>query len=97
MTGTFSDSHNPEGAHQQILSIAPILPGQTDPSQFHIPPHKQKEEHEAPSDETEAKPATTQSQPQPPMKDEEEAPVERKDSRTAEFNEYVNATDKPKP
>ncbi|KAK1148972.1 Oxysterol-binding protein OBPa [Aspergillus melleus] len=91
------DSHNPEGAHQQILSIAPILPGQTEPSQFHIPPHKQKEEHEAPSDETEAKPATTQSQPQPLVKDEKEAPVERKDSRTAEFNEYVNATDKPKP
>ena len=38
-----SDPHNPEHAKKQILSIAPIIPGQKEPSDFQIPPHKTKE------------------------------------------------------
>ncbi|THC91985.1 hypothetical protein EYZ11_008541 [Aspergillus tanneri] len=71
------DSHDPELAHKQILSIAPIIDGQTESSQFHIPTYKPtgKETASGQNDDS----------------------VERKDSRTADIDAYVDAADAPKP
>lgn len=44
MADWYSDAHNPEHAAKQIMSIAPIVPGQKESSQFQTSPHKPKDE-----------------------------------------------------
>ncbi|GFF72167.1 oxysterol binding protein (Osh7), putative [Aspergillus lentulus] len=92
------DSQNPELAAKQILAIAPILDGQKDNSQFQIPPHvPKKEEQTAPSASDPVDVKNTGSgtgsgaseAPQPSS--EGKNSVERKDSRTSEVDEYVDA------
>ncbi|PWY91175.1 oxysterol binding protein [Aspergillus heteromorphus CBS 117.55] len=79
------DPHNPEIAAQQILAIAPILEGQKEPSQFQIPAHKAKKSEAAsiPANGADTTPGQTKS--------EVEEAVERKDSRTAGIDAYVDA------
>lgn len=98
LTTTYSDSQNPELAAKQILAIAPILDGQKDNSQFQIPPHvPKKEEQTAPSASDPVDVKNTGSgtgsgaseAPQPSS--EGKNSVERKDSRTSEVDEYVDA------
>ncbi|GLA53638.1 hypothetical protein AnigIFM63604_010937 [Aspergillus niger] len=82
------DSHNPEVAAKQILAIAPILEGQTEPTQFQIPAHKGKESAATADPANGADPAQSE-----PKKEAEEA-VERKDSRTSDVDAYVDAKEK---
>jgi hypothetical protein len=95
------DSQSPELAAKQILAIAPILDGQKDNSQFQIPPHApKKEEQTAPPTSEAADVKNTGSgtgsgaseAPQPSS--EGKNTVERKDSRTSEVDEYVDAEEK---
>ncbi|GFN17666.1 Oxysterol-binding protein OBPa [Aspergillus tubingensis] len=79
------DSHNPELAAKQILAIAPILEGQTEPTQFQIPAHKGKESAAT------ADPADGADSAQSEPKKEAEEAVERKDSRTSDVDAYVDA------
>jgi hypothetical protein len=80
-----SEPHNPELATKQILSIAPILEGQTESSQFQIPPHIEKHE-DAPSDHNGADPVETQ-----PPKEESLEEVQRKDTQTSDVDTFVDA------
>lgn len=108
LTATYSDSQNPELAAKQILSIAPILDGQKENSQFQIPPHAPKQEDQpAPSasepvdvkntgsgtgsEPSEAPQPSAQPSTQPSSQAKNS--VERKDSRTSEVDEYVDAED----
>ncbi|KAF7594810.1 hypothetical protein BBP40_008313 [Aspergillus hancockii] len=79
------DPHNPEVATEQILSVAPILEGQTESSQFQIPRHKEKHE-DAPSDLNNAGPAGTE-----PSKDDPLEEVHRKDTQTSSVDTFVDA------
>ncbi|GAA85462.1 oxysterol binding protein [Aspergillus luchuensis IFO 4308] len=79
------DSHNPELAAKQILAIAPILEGQTEPTQFQIPAHKGKESAAT------ADPADGADSAQSEPKKEAVEAVERKDSRTSDVDAYVDA------
>jgi hypothetical protein len=45
---TCRDGKTPEAVTEQILAIAPILPGQKRSGSFEIPPHKQKQPQPAP-------------------------------------------------
>jgi hypothetical protein len=101
LTTAYSDSQSPELAAKQILAIAPILDGQKDNSQFQIPPHApKKEEQIAPPTSEAADIKNTGSgtgsgaseAPQPSS--EGKNTVERKDSRTSEVDEYVDAEEK---
>ncbi|KAE8339128.1 hypothetical protein BDV24DRAFT_136759 [Aspergillus arachidicola] len=81
------DAHNPELATKQILSIAPILEGQTESSQYQIPPRK--EGHEAaPPDHNDAAPSAAQPASSGGEKLEE---VQRKDTQTSDVDTFVDA------
>jgi hypothetical protein len=59
-----SDGKNPELAHKQILSIAPILPGQEVSHKFDIPPHNSNSSSNSNSNSNSQKPqGQTQSGP----------------------------------
>ena len=81
-----SDAHNPELATKQILSIAPILEGQTESSQYQIPPHRERHEA-APPDHNGATPNAAQ----PTSVDEKLEEVQRKDTRTSDVDTFVDA------
>ncbi|QRD88538.1 putative oxysterol binding protein [Aspergillus flavus] len=81
------DAHNPELATKQILSIAPILEGQTESSQYQIPPHKEGREA-APPDHNGAAPSAAQPASSGGEKLEE---VQRKDTRTSDVDTFVDA------
>lgn len=79
--------HDPQLAAKQILSIAPILEGQSESSQFQIPPHK-REHEDAPSDQNGAGPSADQPLPSGGEPLEE---VQRKDTRTSDVDTFVDA------
>ncbi|PYH80667.1 oxysterol binding protein [Aspergillus uvarum CBS 121591] len=79
------DAHDPELAAKQILAIAPILDGQTESSEYQIPPHKSHET--VPTDEVANGEAPVPVQPKPEVVEA----VERKDSRTNDIDAYVDA------
>ncbi|RAH77023.1 oxysterol binding protein [Aspergillus japonicus CBS 114.51] len=79
------DAHDPELAAKQILAIAPILDGQTESSEYQIPPHKSHEP--VPTDEVANGEAPVPVQPKPEVVEA----VERKDSRTNDIDAYVDA------
>ncbi|KAE8148317.1 hypothetical protein BDV25DRAFT_158518 [Aspergillus avenaceus] len=86
------DPHNPEESIKQILSIAPILEGQTESTQFQIPPHKQKHADASP-DHNGA--GSSSSQPAPSATEPLEE-VQRKDTRSSDVDTFVNAQEKTK-
>lgn len=103
LTRTYSDSQNPELAAKQILAIAPILDGQKDNRQFQIPPHVPKKEKEGKTAPSASDPVDAKNTGSDTGSGASEAPqpssegnnsVERKDSRTSEVDEYVDAEEK---
>lgn len=86
-----SDSHNPELATKQILSIAPIIPGQKESTQFQIPPHK-------PSDiadqGTAANASGADQSAGTAANGEQRNVVERKDTQTNSVDQFVDAEEK---
>ncbi|KAJ5888385.1 Oxysterol-binding protein-like protein OBPa [Penicillium taxi] len=86
------DSHDPEAAVKQILAIAPIVPGQKQPSQFEIPPFAAQNSH--PVDPTQDVKANTTTGVNVGTDVQKPAVVERNDTETHKVEQFMDAEEK---
>lgn len=92
-----SDPHNPDVATKQILSIAPIIKGQKESSQFQIPPRRHSNTAGQAPSSTHGTTANASGADQSAGTDtagEQRNIVERKDTQTNSVDQFVDAEEK---